>query len=118
MPKTTMHSSTLLARLADIAHDARIHLQESQRVVSETVQTGTVTSKQLERLQTLDAATQEVEAVETVLEAVSAQLAAGNDPVWLLKGLIKDVRLSHVVDHLKGVMATELTDKGDDVTFF
>lgn len=118
MPETTLHSSTLLSRLADIAHEARLHLQDSQRAVSETVQTGTVTQKQLEKLQALDAATQEVEAVERVLEAVSEQLAAGSDPVWLLKGLIKDVTLSHVVEHLKGIDTSQSLRSHDEVTFF
>lgn len=118
MPETTLHSSTFLSRLAEVAHEARVHLKESQRAVSETVQTGVVTQKQLEKLQALDAATQEVEAVETVLQAVSAQLAAGNDPVWLLKGLTKDVTLSHVVEHLKGIDASQSPASHDEVTFF
>ncbi len=114
----TIRTSVLMERLGAILDDVCSRLADVQAVVSDYVGTGQLDHGQMERLQSLDALTQEVEAVRTVLEQVEqAALGAGN-PCYGIGVVLDGVRLSQIRDMLQhGQIVAKQEDRGNFTLF-
>ncbi|MCX8667648.1 hypothetical protein J3T99_08485 [Acetobacteraceae bacterium B3987] len=114
----TIRTSVLMKRLGGILDDVCSRLADVQAVVSDYVGTGQLDHNQMERLQSLDALTQEVEAVRTVLEQVEhAALETGN-PCYGLGVVLDRVRLSQIRDMLShGQIVARQEERGNFTLF-
>lgn len=110
--------SVLMKRLGDVLDDVCRRLSDVQDVVSDYVGTGRLDQGQMERLQGLDALTQEVEAVRAVLERVEKATSEVGDRHYAVEDVLAGVRLSQIRDMLRyGKIPDERESHGDFTLF-
>lgn len=116
--KQTIGAQLLMQRLAMVLDDSCVRLYDVQDVVSHYVETGQLTSGQMERLQALDALTQEVEAVRSVLKHMGESTTQGGTIAYKREDVLADVHLSQVRDMLSHGKAFEKETNHGDVRLF
>lgn len=114
----SIRASVLMKRLGAILDDVCGRLSDVQDVVSDYVGTGELDAGQMERLQSLDALTQEVEAVRTVLEQVEQAAPEIGNPRYGMGTVLAGVKLSQIRDMLRyGQTADRKEDRGNFTLF-
>lgn len=114
----TIQASVLMQRLVAVLDDVCGRLSDVQSVVSDYVGTGTLDEAQMERLQSLDALTQEVEAVRAVLEQVEEASAGAGGPHYGMGSILSGVKLSQIRDMLCHGRVLERGNDHGDFTLF
>lgn len=114
----TIQASVLMQRLVAVLDDVCGRLADVQGVVSDYVGTGQLDHAQMERLQSLDALTQEVEAVRAVLEQVEESSLRTGNPHYGMDSILSRVKLSQIRDMLCHGRVLERDDEHGDFTLF
>lgn len=114
----TINAAALVQRMAMVLDNSCNKLSDVQDVVSHYIATGRLDAQQMERLQGLDALTQEIEAVHSVLKRMGHFMVSLENVECLSCSILEDVHLSqvrHILNHGKALDDTEIHG---DVTLF
>lgn len=114
----TVKASVLMMRLGVVLDDVCRRLSDVQCVVSDYVGTGHLDQNQMERLQGLDALTQEVEAVRAVLEKVEQVTPVVGEIQYAVGNVLAGVRLSQIRDMLRYGKTPDRQESHGDFTLF
>ncbi|MCX5619935.1 MULTISPECIES: hypothetical protein [Bombella] len=115
---TIIQAAALVQRLAMVLDDSCHKLSDVQEAVARYIATGNLNAEQMERLQELDALTQEIEAVRSVLKRMGCSMANLDNLNYSSDSILKDVHLSqvrHILNHGKDLNDKEIHG---DVTLF
>ncbi|MBA5727487.1 hypothetical protein [Bombella mellum] len=115
---TTIQAAVLMQRLVAILDDVCGRLSDVQGAVSDYVGTGQLDHAGMERLQSLDALTQEVEAVRAVLARVEEASMREDSPHYGMGAILAGVKLSQIRDMLCHGRVLERGDEHGDFTLF